>query len=152
MNTSMMVDFAPQAPMHLYGTETRTAQKFGAACENARKAYLRTLYGFQPAEGRFCGYVRYAKVTGTVVAVEVYFYFGSPSIGVFEVPIHVFKQDDKVIVSSHDVERFVGCQVAVVVSGRYKFNGISLSTLTAIELECVAKPVVVFDWSDAVQK
>jgi hypothetical protein len=151
MNTSMMVDFAPQAPMHLYGTETRTAQKFGAACENARKAYLRTLYGFQPDEGGFHGYVRYAKATGAVVAVEIHFYFCSPAVGVFEVPIHVFKQDGKTIVSSDDVENFVNREVGVIVSERYKFNGISLSNVIAIELDSTTAAVV-YDCSEAAQK
>jgi len=141
MNTSMMVDFASQFPTDLQDTGTRTAFKFPAAFENARKACLRTLYGFQPATGRHYGRVLYAKAKGSVVIVEIYFYAADRSpIGVFEMPLHHFKNDGEVIVNSADAEKFAGRQVYVTVAGRYKFNGISLSTVTCVEMHSTAKP------------
>jgi hypothetical protein len=54
--------------------------------------------------------------------------------GMYEVPLHIFKKDGAAVTSSTDLMEFKGRFVYVTVIGRYKFNGISLSNLGAINL------------------
>ena len=133
MNTNLLDQFAAQGPSHLQNTNTCTARKFPAAVENARKAYLRTLYGFQPKAGFHLGRLYYADVKGSSVTVEIYFDCGSPPVGVFELPLHLFKRNGMPVECSDKIKTFTGDHVSLIVSGRHKFNGISLSTVTSIE-------------------
>lgn len=145
MMSAFHEQFASQTPAQIQNTDSRTALKFTAARENARKAYLRTIYGFQPANGHYTGYVNYAATNGSVVTAEIYFVWGTTPIGVFELPLHVFKWDGKPATSSDAIQRFVLRGVTITVADRYQFNGISLSTVTAIEFDSTFEPVLVID-------
>jgi hypothetical protein len=145
MISPQLEQFASQVPMHLQNTDTRTVMKFAAARESARKAYLRTIYGFQPANGKYVGYIQSAVTHGSVVTVGIYFLSDSPTVGVFELPLHVFKKDGKPVTSSHAIQSLVLRGVTITMADRYKFNGISLSNVTAIEFDSKFEPVRVID-------
>lgn len=104
--------------------------KHDAACEKARKAYLRAVHGFQPPKGNAFGHIRSAVTHGSIIVVE--FRSISSRTGMVEVPLHVFKKSGVSLTSSTDLKIFVGRLVWLNVIGRYEFNGISLSNVSDI--------------------
>jgi hypothetical protein len=112
-----------------------TAAKHAAACENARKAYLRTMYGRQPFKGRHFAALECVSIKGNVATVEVFYFHGSPTKGVLQLPINVFMEDGKPFTSSAEMEN-VGHRFGwVVVADRRCFEGIYLSNVSAVEFD-----------------
>jgi len=136
MALDYMIAQRAETPVVLCEKNARTAAKHAAACGNAHKAYLRTVYGFQP-EGDEYGVVLSASAHGSIVAIELKFYTLSMKThtGMFELPLHVFKIEGMPITSTAAIEDFVGNAVFVTVGGRYHFNGIKLSTVLEIDLD-----------------
>lgn len=125
-----------ETPVVLCEKNPRTAVKHVAACRNAHKAYLRTVYGFQPEDDEY-GVVLSASAHGSIIAIEIRFFTGSTKTykGMFELPLHVFKIDGMPVTSTAALENFVGHVVLVTVIGRYYFNGIQLSNVLEIDLD-----------------
>lgn len=125
-----------ETPVVLCEKNPRTAAKHAAACGNAHKAYLRTVYGFQP-EGDEYGVVLSVSAHGSIVAIEIRFFTLSMKTfkGMFELPLHVFKTDGMPVTSTAALDRFVGNVVFMTVIGRYHFNGIKLSNVLEINLD-----------------
>jgi hypothetical protein len=124
-------------PAVLYEDNPRTAAKHAAACANARKAYLRSIYGFQPHEGEEYGVVLSVQVYGSIATIEIRFFMGTTKThkGTFELPLHVFKVDGEPVTSSAAIKRFVDHVVLVTVIDRYDFDGIPLSNVTDVDLD-----------------
>jgi hypothetical protein len=125
-----------EKPIVLCEKNPRAATRHAAACGNAHKAYLRTVYGFQPAGDEY-GVVLSARAHGSIVAVEIKFYTLSMKTytGMFELPLHVFKIEGMPVTSTAAIENFVGNVVFVTVIGRYQFNGVKLSNVLEIDLD-----------------
>jgi hypothetical protein len=125
-----------EKPIVLCESTSRAAAKHAAACRNAHKAYLRTVYGFQPENDEY-GVVLSASAHGSIIAIEIRFFTGSTKTykGMFELPLHVFKIDGMPVTSTAAMENFVGHVVFVTVIGRYHFNGIELSNVLEIDLD-----------------
>jgi hypothetical protein len=141
MIASLLAQHDSETPVVLWKTNPRNVAKHAAACEKASKAYLRAIYGRQPATGKHSGWIRSITAEGSIVTVEIYFYWGSPVNGTFELPLHVFKQGGKPLTCSTRIEDVVRGPVKVTVTDRYKFNGILLSNVAAIEVQNKPKPV-----------
>lgn len=131
-----MVSQRAETPVILCEKNPRTAAKHAAACGNAHKAYMRTVYGFQP-EGDEYGVVLSASAHGSIVAIEIRFFTGATKTykGMFELPLHVFKIDGEPITSTAAIENFIGHVVFVTVIGHYHFNGIKLSNVLEVDLD-----------------
>jgi hypothetical protein len=112
-----------------------TAAKHAAACENARKAYLRTMHGRQPFKGRHFASVKCVSIDDSIATVEVFYFSGSPMKGMLQLPISGFKQDGKPFTSSAEMETVVHRLGWVVVADRRCFDGIYLSNVTAVEFD-----------------
>jgi len=111
------------------------AAKHAAACENARKAYLRTMWGRQPFKGRHFASVKCVSINDSVATVEVFYFHGSPTKGVLQLPIDAFREDGKPFASSAEMENVVHRFGWVVVADRRCFEGIHLSNVTAVEFD-----------------
>lgn len=125
-----------ETPVILCEKNPRTAAKHAAGCGNAHKAYLRTVYGFQPKDDEY-GVALSASAHGSIIAIEIRFFTGSTKTykGMFELPLHVFKIDGAPVTSTTAIENFIGHVVFVTVIGRYEFNGIQLSNVLEIDLD-----------------
>jgi len=125
-----------ETPVVLCEKNPRTVAKHAAACGNAHKAYLRTVYGFQPKDDEY-GVVLSASAHGSIIAIEIRFFTGSTKTykGMFELPLHVFKIDGMPVTSTAAIENFVDHVVFVTVTGRYQFNGIKLSNVFEVNLD-----------------
>lgn len=126
-----------EMPVVLRANNPRTAAKHAAACANAQKAYLRSIYGFQPDEGDEYGVVLAVQVQGSIATVEILFFTGTTKThrGTFELPLHVFKVDGEPMTQSIAIKDFVGHVVLVTVVDRYDFNGIMLSNVGQVDLD-----------------
>ena len=138
MSTSPLAEIAPNYPDILSNIcPFATATQQAAMREKAGKACLRAIYGFQPPRGDEYGVVVSAKAHGSIVATEIRFYTGitKPRKGMFELPFHVFKKDGLPLISTSEIQDFVGRVVLVTISDRYRFNGIALSNVAEVDLD-----------------
>lgn len=131
------VGWEGEVPAVLSENNPRTAAKHANACANAHKAFLRSIYGFQPDEGGEYGVVLGVQVQGSIATVEIRFFTGTTKThrGTFELPLHVFKVDGEPMTQSIAIKDFVGHVVLVTVVDRYDFNGIMLSNVGQIDLD-----------------
>lgn len=141
MSTSLLAQHGSDTPFVLYKSTQHDVAKHVAACEKARKVYLRAMYGFQPSKGHYWGVVRSAVADGSVMTVDIRVVWGKARNGTFDLPFHVFKKDGKVLATETVIENIVGRIVRVTVVGRYNFNGILLSNVSAVELKRDVTPV-----------
>jgi len=135
MITSILMQDDAGTPVVLCNASTRNKEKHAAACYAARAAFLRSVYGHQPAKGLISGYINSAKADGTVVVVEIFFHEYGAATGMFELPIQVFKLQGKPVSSSIDVVGWVGRPVVMNVINRYKFDGVFLSNIAAVYID-----------------
>ena len=135
MITSILMQDDAGTPVVLCKANTRTKEKHAAACYAARAAFLRSLYGHQPAKGLTNGYIHNAEADGAIVVVEIGFHEYGYSMGMFELPIHVFKFQGQPVSSSMDVVDWVCRPVVLKVVNRYKFDGVFLSNIAAVRIE-----------------
>ena len=135
MITSLMFQDDAGTPVVLCNANTRTKEKHTAACYAARAAFLRSLYGHQPARGLINGYISSAKADGAIVVVEIGFHEYGYCTGIFELPIHIFKFQGQPVSSSMNVVDWVGRPVVLTVVNRYKFDGVYLSNIAAVRIE-----------------
>ena len=112
-----------------------TAAKHAAACENARKAYVRTIWGRQPFKGRHFASIKCVSINESVATVEVFYFHGSPTKGMLQLPINVFTEDGKPFTSCAEMENVIHRFGWVVVADRRRFEGIYLSNVTAVEFD-----------------
>ena len=55
--------------------------------------------------------------------------------GLFELPLHVFQKDGMPFEATAAIEDLSGHVVKLTVMGQYRFNGITLSNVTSVELK-----------------
>lgn len=134
MITSLLFQNDAGSPAVLCKANTRTEAKHAAACHAARVAFLRSLYGHQPAKGLIHGHIHQIETDGTIVVVEIGFHEYGYCRGMFELPIHVFKFQGQSVSSSMDVANWVHHNVVLQVLNRFKFDGIFLSNVAAISI------------------
>jgi hypothetical protein len=133
MNTSLLAQAECKGLVVLCESNPHTGDKHIAACKTAHKAYLHAMYGYQPSQEEI-GVVSSIAVNGTVVVVEVRFIlWGATELGMFELPLHVFKQDGKVVNSTAQIKDLVGRLITMSVARHYQFDGISLSNVVAVD-------------------
>ena len=135
MITSISIQDGAGTPVVLCNVNARTKEKRAAACYAAKVAYLRSLYGHQPAKGVFNGFIHRVEIDGAIVVVEVGFQEYGYCTGMFELPIHVFKFQGRSVSSSTNVAHWVGRPVVLKVINRYKFNDVFLSHVTAVNID-----------------
>jgi hypothetical protein len=133
MNTFLL----SQMEVHALAVErepnARTAIKHAAACDKARQAYLRAMYGFQPIKGGNIGKVIDAALNGNVVTIQARFIKGGkPRLGTFELPVHVFHNAGKRLTQTKAFQDLVGRMIVMKVADRYKFDGYYLSNVSTV--------------------
>jgi len=141
MNTVLLAQDHLLNTVVLCNSNSRTAAKHAAACEKARKAYLRSIYGKQPGQGKHVGWIDSIVVEGSVVIAEIDFLWGTPCVGMIELPLHALKMNGIAISTTKAVESLVGHKVYVIVANRYAFDGIYLSNVTDVQFEIESKQV-----------
>jgi len=135
MNTSLVAQTESENFVIFGENNSYTAAKHVVACEKARKAYLRAIYGYQPRNGWKVGNIISAVADGSIVTVEIRFLIGfSSRVGMFELPLHVFKEDGKSLTSSVDIDDLVDRAIIMTVIDQYDFNGVRLSLVDNIAL------------------
>jgi len=134
MNTSLLAQTESGAPVVLCEISQRMASKHAAACEKARKTYLRAVYGDQPPKGEYWGWIRSAIADGSIVTVEVNLVLRRGT-GLFELPLHVFQKESMPFKATAAIQDLSGYVVKLTVMGQYSFNGITLSNVTSVELK-----------------
>jgi hypothetical protein len=130
MPVSLLAQAESKSLIVLCESHPHAVNKHAGACEMARKAYLRAVYGVQPPKGDQYGYVLSAVAHGSIVVVEFRSFHSRNSM--FEVPLHVFKKGGVPLTSNIEIQNFVGCLVRLDMVDRYQFNGITLSNVSDI--------------------
>lgn len=114
-------------------TDSHNAAKHVAACDKARHAYLRSIYGYQPTKGAKLGKVVDATIRGKVVTIEVRLSKrGKPRTGTFQLPVHVFKKNGKRLTCSNAFEDLVGRAIVMKVEDRYELDGYYFSNVSTV--------------------
>jgi hypothetical protein len=140
MNAVIQTQQSYNIPTAALENDTHTASKHVVACEAACKAYLHAMYGFQPSKEEF-GVVTAIAVNRTTAVIEIRFIlWGATALGMFELPLYVFKQDGNVVESTALIRGLAGRGVTMTVAGHYSFNGVPLSRVVAVDFKSPFDP------------
>lgn len=133
MNTFLLSQIETHTPAVSRERNVHTAGKHAAAFDKARRAYLSSMYGFQPTKGAKLGKVIDATLNGNIMTIEVRLIKrGKPRNGTFELPVHVFQKNGDRMTCTNALQDLVGRIVVMKVVDRYEFDGYYLSNVSTV--------------------
>lgn len=135
MITSLLFQNDTCAPVALCKANPRVPTKQAAACYAAQVAFLRTLYGYQPAKGMSAGCVTNIAMEGSIAAIEIAFHEYSYVKGTFELPVRAIKFDGESVSTTTDSANWIGQRVVLNVINRYMLDGVFLSNVADISID-----------------